>query len=129
MHCYGSLALSIILLLSLSMASAEQAQTQRSAALFEQLYPVLSHPRCTNCHTVDEILRAGDQQYPHLPPVPRGEDGFGDESLACTICHGYKNSPIAPGAVIWQAAPLDMGWYGLSASQLCQALTDRNKNG
>lgn len=120
-----------LLFAGISFVKPVYAQTDQasSAALFEQIYQVLSHPRCTNCHTIKEGLRAGDTQYQHLPPVARGPDGFGDENLPCNSCHGYQNSPIAPGAVIWQAAPLHMGWYGLSAKQLCQTLTDRSKNG
>lgn len=123
-----SLWLLVIINLLASIAAA-QTDSSNSVALFEQIYSVLSHPRCTNCHTVKEDLRAGNGQYQHLPPVPRGENGFGDESQPCSKCHRYQNTPTAPGAVIWQAPPLSMGWYGLSAKQLCETLTDRSKNG
>jgi hypothetical protein len=131
---YG-VAVAALLLWCLSAVIADSAAQQReadpaaSAALFQRLYPVLSHPRCTNCHSVEDQTRAGDAQYRHLPPVPRGDNGFGDNTLPCSTCHSHRNTPIAPGATGWQAAPLSMGWYGLTAAQLCRTLTDRSNNG
>jgi hypothetical protein len=58
-------------------------QAERSAALFVELGKVLTNPRCTNCHPAGDRPRQGDLARPHQPPVVRGPDGFGSETLRC----------------------------------------------
>ena len=109
-------------------ATATSANEDSSRQLFEKIASVFLHPRCANCHSGDEQLLAGDGQYPHLPKVPRGPDGFGTTELPCSTCHGYDNSAAAPGTAGWQAAPLALGWNGMSVAELCQLILARTSD-
>jgi hypothetical protein len=103
-----------------SAAPAAAGQMQASQALFLQLAPVLKHPRCSNCHIVGDMHKTGDEQKPHKPRKVRG---------TCAKCHGYKNSPRAPGAVDWRAPPAAMGWDERSPAEICHNLTNPATNG
>src|ERR1700687_6371947 len=63
----------------------------RSAAIFTELGRVLTHPRCVNCHPAGDRPRQGDQRRLHQPPVERGADGLGLESMRCSSCHQGAN--------------------------------------
>src|ERR1700733_13852157 len=63
----------------------------RSAAIFTELGKVLTHPRCTNCHPAGDRPHQTDQSRLHQPPVARGVDGHGTETMRCSICHGNAN--------------------------------------
>ncbi|CAA0097598.1 hypothetical protein [Zhongshania aliphaticivorans] len=99
--------------------------------LFQPLYEVLTHPRCMNCHTITDFPRQGDERRRHAQLVVRGTDNHGAPTLQCSACHQDENvaDDAVPGAPHWGLAPLSMGWEGLNASQLCQALKDSSKNG
>lgn len=105
--------------------------TQAQSPLFQPLYDVLTHPRCLNCHTNTEFPRQGDERKRHAQLVVRGPDNHGAETLQCSACHQDKNvaDDAVPGAPHWALAPLSMGWEGLNAVELCQAVKDRRKNG
>ena len=106
----------------------------RSAALFDEMAIVLRHPRCLNCHPVDDAPRQNDLAA-HRPPVVRGPDGNGVPGLRCTTCHGAENVAYAggggsiPGHEPWRLAPRSMGWIGLSAAEICAQLKDPARNG
>jgi hypothetical protein len=91
-----------------------------SQALFLKLATVLKHPRCSNCHVVGETFTTGDQQKPHKPAKVHGR---------CDKCHGYRNSPRAPGAVDWRAPPATMGWDRRSPAEICRNLKNPQTNG
>lgn len=101
-------------------APADDQQVQASQALFLQIATVLKHPRCSNCHTVGESLKIGDEQKQHKPRRVRG---------TCDKCHGYKNSPRAPGAADWRAPPADMGWDERAPAEICSNLKNPLRNG
>src|SRR5258707_8224552 len=86
----------------------------RSAAIFTELGKVLTNPRCTNCHPAGDRPRQGDLSRLHQPPVERGPDGHGSETMRCSICH--KNANFDPGRVPghpeWHLAPREMAWEG-----------------
>ena len=110
---------------------------------FDPIAEVLQHPRCLNCHTFTEYPTqsrkvvdptTGEVSYVrfrHAQRVIRGEDGFGAPTLQCGACHQDENVADGkmPGAPHWHLAPLSMGWEGLNRRELCQALTDTDKNG
>ena len=83
-----------------SMAAARSfAQTQlsahtnaRSIALFQEAGKVLQHPRCLNCHPVNDRPTQTDRVEPHRPWVVRGVDGRGAPGLPCSACHHAANS-------------------------------------
>lgn len=103
----------------------------RSAALFEQMVPVVHHPRCMNCHTSTGFPRQGDDRHRHIMNVSRGPDDHGAVGLRCSTCHQRANQPASgvPGAPDWHLAPLKMAWEGLTPSQLCRVLFDPRKGG
>lgn len=106
-------------------------QAERSAALFVELGKVLTNPRCTNCHPAGDRPRQGDLARPHQPPVVRGPDGFGSETLRCSICHRAANFDPGqvPGHPGWHLAPLAMAWEGKSLAEICTQIKDPARNG
>ena len=118
--------------------SPKAASTTREAGLsaFEQVYSVLSHPRCINCHTSTIYPQQGDDRHRHLFNVVRGPGGKGVPGLNCATCHQSSNadSTGVPGAYNWHLAPLSMKWQDtndnpLSSADVCRSLSDGSKNG
>lgn len=108
---------------------------ERSEALFDEMFKVISHPRCVNCHTADNSPRQGDLMAMHEPPAVRGPAGFGAPGLSCSTCHGSENVEYAssdgsiPGHEVWFMPPLSMAWHEKSASEICAQLKDPTRNG
>jgi hypothetical protein len=104
---------------------------QRSAALFTELGKVLTHPRCMNCHPAGDRPRQGDLRRPHQPPVERGADGFGLETMRCSSCHQPANFEPGriPGHPEWHLAPREMGWEGKTLGEICVQIKDPERNG
>jgi hypothetical protein len=104
---------------------------KRSAAYFTELGKVLTSRRCLNCHPAGDRPRQGDDGHPHQPPVFRGKDGFGLDSLRCPICHANGNFPPGrmPGHPEWHLAPREMGWEGKTLTQICEQIKDPKRNG
>ncbi|MEZ4240484.1 MAG: Isoquinoline 1-oxidoreductase subunit [Myxococcota bacterium] len=103
----------------------------RSVALFDEVARVLTHPRCANCHPVDDRPRQGLDQVVHDPPVWRGPDDRGEAGAHCDACHQERNSEVSrvPGAPAWHLAPASMGWIGQSNAAICAQLQDPARNG
>ncbi len=112
-------------------SGAAEAQAAESVRLYMQMHPVLSHPRCVNCHPKDDTPKQGLDQHVHVPPITRGPQDRGPVGLSCAACHTEANYDPGrvPGAPNWHLAPLSMAWEGKSAPELCRALTDRSRNG
>ncbi|HEX6183445.1 MAG TPA: hypothetical protein VFZ44_06000 [Pyrinomonadaceae bacterium] len=114
-------------------ASANRAE---GLAAWEQVYTVLTHPRCINCHTATNYPQQGDDRHRHVANVVRGGPaGKGVPGLNCASCHQETNadSTGVPGGHNWHLAPLSMKWQDtndrpFSSAQLCRAITDRTKN-
>ncbi|MEY8840948.1 Isoquinoline 1-oxidoreductase subunit, partial [Cribrihabitans sp. XS_ASV171] len=64
-----------------------ETEAERSAALFEEMMVVIEHPRCMNCHPVDNSPRQGMAMEMHDPPVVRGPANFGAVGMRCNTCH------------------------------------------
>jgi hypothetical protein len=107
------------------------APDARSAAIFAELGKVLTHPRCVNCHPAGDRPRQGDESRLHQPPVARGVDGHGTETMRCSICH--QNANFEPGRVPghpeWHLAPREMAWEGKSLAEICAQIKDPVRNG
>ncbi|WP_019904158.1 hypothetical protein [Methylobacterium sp. 77] len=103
----------------------------RSAALFTELGKVLTSPRCVNCHPASDRPRQGDASRPHQPPVTRGADGMGSDSMRCPTCHQDRNYDPArmPGHAAWHLAPREMAWEGRSLAEICAQIKDPERNG
>jgi hypothetical protein len=105
-------------------------------AAWDQIYSVLTHPRCINCHTATNHPQQGDDRHRHFANVVRGAEGKGVAALQCVSCHRESNADTTgvPGAHGWHLAPLTMKWQDrndqiLSSAQICRAITDRSNNG
>lgn len=112
------------------------ASKDEGLAAWQQVYSVLTHPRCINCHTATNYPQQGDDRHRHFANVVRGPAGNGVAALRCATCHQEANadSTGVPGAHDWHLAPLSMRWQDtndkiLSSAEVCSALTDRSKNG
>src|SRR5262245_5424845 len=84
-------------------------------AAWEQVYSVLTHPRCINCHTATNYPQQGDDRHRHVANVIRGPEGKGVAGLNCASCHQETNadSTGVPGGHDWHLAPLSMRWQDL----------------
>ena len=113
-----------------SFSSIAEAD-KRSAALFTELGKVLTNPRCVNCHPAGDRPRQGDARRLHQPPVERGADGLGLESMRCSMCHQSANFDPGrmPGHPEWHLAPREMAWEGKTLSEICLQIKDPARNG
>ena len=118
-------------------ATTRSAASSRAAGLaaWAQVYSVLTHPRCINCHTTTSYPQQGDDRRRHFANVVRGLEGKGVSGLNCATCHPGANadSTGVPGSHNWHLAPLSMAWQDpndqpLPSAQVCRVLTDRSKN-
>ncbi|MGB9178382.1 MAG: hypothetical protein WCB68_03970 [Pyrinomonadaceae bacterium] len=116
---------------------ARRSATSREQGLaaWEQVYSVLTHPRCINCHTATNYPQQGEDRHRHFANVVRGPEGKGVPALNCASCHQETNadSTGVPGGHDWHLAPLSMRWQDmndnpLSSAAICRAITDRSKN-
>jgi hypothetical protein len=129
------LALSIGMIAGLASAATAEPTRAEGLAAWRQVYSVLTHPRCVDCHTATNYPQQGDDRHPHLFHVVRGSVGLGVPAFTCAACHQRANADSAgvPGAPGWHLAPLSMKWQDLndhilSSSAVCSAVTDRSKN-
>ena len=113
----------------------EAARATDGLAAWSQVYSVLTHPRCINCHTATNYPQQGDERQRHFANVVRGPEGKGVPGLNCATCHQESNadSTGVPGGHNWHLAPLSMKWQDtndkpLSSAALCRTITDRTKN-
>ena len=104
-------------------------------AAWQQVYSVLTHPRCINCHTATNYPQQGDDRHRHLFNVVRGPEGRGVPGLNCGTCHQGANadSTGVPGGKRWHLAPLSMAWQDaedkvFSSAAVCASLTDSKKS-
>jgi hypothetical protein len=116
------------LILVSGVASAQQTESDK---LFGDIYRVLTHPRCLNCHPKGDSPKQGLDAHIHVPPVARGPKDKGVAGLECADCHQSMNYPASrvPGAPNWHLAPISMAWENLSQGELCRAMLDKAKNG
>jgi hypothetical protein len=114
-------------------AVAHTSQSDGLAA-WQQMYSVLTHPRCINCHTATDYPQQGEDRHRHFANVVRGPEGKGVPALSCATCHQESNASTGvPGGHNWHLAPLSMAWqdrndHALSSAAICAAITDRSKN-
>ena len=82
--------------------------TAQGLAAWDQVYSVLTHPRCINCHTATNYPQQGDDRHRHVANVVRGPEGKGVPGLNCASCHQDTNadSTGVPGGHNWHLAPL-----------------------
>src|SRR5215471_7052886 len=73
---------------------AKRATASRTAGLaaWEEVYSVLTSPRCINCHTATNYPQQGDDRHRHFANVIRGPEGKGVPGLNCLSCHQETNA-------------------------------------
>jgi len=131
-----SLAIPVLVLwMVLSAKVSDTPSTAQGLQAWEQVYSVLTHPRCINCHTAVDYPQQGDDRHRHVANVVRGPEGKGVPGLSCAGCHQESNadSTGVPGGHNWHLAPLSMRWQdiddrALSSAAVCRAVTDRSLN-
>src|SRR5436190_1097931 len=75
-----------------------------SVKAFADVYKVLMHPRCMNCHPKGDVPLQGDDNHPHTMAPKRGKDGHGLYAMKCSNCHQPENTPglhTPPGNPKW----------------------------
>jgi hypothetical protein len=145
---YSRMPYALLLLAAVFAGAATPAPRQEAAAVvrpadkddvgaraaFLDVYKVLMHPRCMNCHPSGEVPLQGDDSHPHLQNVKRGEDGKGKYALKCANCHQDANlagANMPPGNPTWQLPRKDMPlvFQGKSPRELADQLKDPKQNG
>src|SRR5438876_7758785 len=118
-----------------NQTSAADARLVDGLAAWQQVYSVLTSPRCINCHTATNYPQQGDDRHRHFANVIRGPAGKGVPALNCASCHQQANADGTgvPSGDNWQLAPLSMRWQDtndqpLSSAAVCRAVTDRSRN-
>jgi hypothetical protein len=103
-------------------------------AAFVDVYKVLMHPRCMNCHPSGDAPLQGDDSHVHVQNVKRGEDGKGKYALKCANCHQDTNlagENMPPGNPTWHLPRRDLPlvFQGRSMRELADQLKDPRRNG
>lgn len=109
-------------------------QQAKGIAAFTDVYRVLQHPRCLNCHPSGDAPLQHDDARPHAMNITRAST---DGGLACSACHQTQNSEAygvvggPPGAPNWHLPEKEMPliFEGRSPSELCQQLKTPTENG
>lgn len=116
------------------VAAPKTKDAAASRAAFQEVYKVLMHPRCMNCHPAGDAPLQGDDSHIHAQNVQRGEDGKGLYALKCSNCHQEKNTPglnMPPGGKNWHLPEKKMPlvFEGKSPRELAEQLKDPKRNG
>ncbi len=138
-----------LLLLAVALAAAATLSVRPDAAAvarptdkddagartaFLEVYKVLMHPRCMNCHPSGDSPLQGDDSHVHMQNVKRGADGKGKYALKCANCHQDTNLPgtnMPPGNPTWHLPRKEMPlvFQGKSPRELADQLKDPKRNG
>ncbi len=105
-----------------------------SVNAFKQVYTVLMHPRCMNCHPAGDVPLQGDDSHLHTMSPKRGKTGEGVYAMKCMNCHQPTNTPglhTPPGNPKWHLPPADMKmvFQGKTARELAIQIMDFQQNG
>ena len=58
-----------------STTTASGNRREAGLAAWQQIYAVLTHPRCLNCHTATNYPQQGNDRHRHFANVVRGREG------------------------------------------------------
>lgn len=105
-----------------------------SVKAFADVYKVLMHPRCMNCHPKGDVPLQGDDSHLHTMSPIRGKEGHGMYAMKCANCHQPQNTPgqhTPPGNPKWALPPSDMKmvFEGKDPHELAIQIMDYNRNG
>ena len=109
-------------------------QTAEGLHAFQDVYTVLQHPRCLNCHPSGDAPLQTDDSTPHAMNITRSSTEAG---LQCAACHQTTNSEAygvaagPPGAPNWHLPEAEMPliFEDRTVSELCVQLKDPAQNG
>src|ERR1700736_424089 len=89
--CVTCIAMSTRNSLRESQANLTNSEADGLAA-WQQVYSVLTSPRCINCHIATNYPEQGDDRHRHFANVIRGPEGKGVPGLNCVSCHQTENA-------------------------------------
>ncbi len=100
-------------------------------AAFGDIFSVVTHPRCLNCHPDGDRPLQTDESIPHAFNITRMSPFKG---VHCTTCHvpspvGKGTPPIPPADPIWSLAPKQMVFQHRTPREICEQLKDPERNG
>ena len=109
-------------------------QVQQGISAFQDVYEVLRHPRCLNCHPSGDAPLQTDDSTPHAMNITRAST---DAGLECATCHQIQNSEAygvkggPPGAPNWHLPEKEMPliFEDRTVAELCTQLKDPAQNG
>ncbi|MEO6593975.1 MAG: hypothetical protein ABIP94_04405 [Planctomycetota bacterium] len=130
----GAVAAGAFCLLQCQSTAIDAVSKARSVTAWATVYEVLQHPRCLNCHPVDDVPLVGEHSEPHPQNVQRGPNGVGVFAMTCTTCHRGQNTAgehMPPGVVGWHMPPRHqpMVFEGRKSAELARQLADPKQNG
>src|SRR6266851_211064 len=102
---------------TLSVAAPAEQGGGEALAMFGEMMPVFSSPRCSNCHGgVNPVSGANHEPGPVADStrLSNGDMGF-DEQRVCQECH-------TAGTANWRTAPSAMGFVGKDTLTLCRQM-------
>lgn len=104
-----------------------------SVRAYMEVYKVLQHPRCMNCHPSGDVPLQGEDSHLHAMLPKRGVDGKGLYAMKCSNCHQPTNTPgshTPPGNPNWHLPPADMKmvFQGKSPRELAKQMLDPAQN-
>src|SRR5258708_38636545 len=77
---------------STAQSKVTTASRAEGLAAWDQVYSVLTHPRCINCHTATNFPEQGGDRHPHFANGVRGPEGKGVAALQCSTGHQESNA-------------------------------------
>src|SRR5260370_33813796 len=82
-----------------SLSGEPPPSRSEGLSAWQQVYSVLTHPRCINCHTAGNYPQQGDDRHRHLFNVVRGPAGKSVPALQCVTLHqdGNADNTRVPG--------------------------------
>jgi len=110
------------------------ARSDAAAKAWGDVFRVLMHPRCMNCHPSGDRPLQTDHSQPHTMNISRASVMNG---VLCSACHQETNADALgvpggpPGAPHWglPSAQVPMVFQGHSPHTLCRQLNDRERTG
>ncbi len=132
LHVALGLALALAGVGAIGVAAQPVGGATESLELFAEMMPVLSHPRCTNCHggvtVMDGVLdgqKHGGGEVSDVPLNPQGDMLPGTQSNEqCLECH--DEAPPNGQPQVWRLAPRHMSLVGKDTVTLCQQMRTLN---
>jgi len=105
--------------------------TEEGLRAFADIYDVVTHPRCMNCHPAGDAPLHGEEGEQHMFGVTRFSPLKG---VHCSTCHapmpvGDGQAPLPPADSIWSMAPAQMVFEDRSPAEICAQLKDPALNG